>query len=59
MPDATPPLLQRLARLAWIGDGFEGSAARARLMLQEAAVVALCLLPLALSCMLGPESYAR
>lgn len=53
------PPSHRLARLAWVGDGFEGGAARARLMLREAAVVVLCLLPLALSCILGPEVYAR
>ena len=51
--------LTRLARLAWVGDGFEGTAARSRLMLKEAAIVALCLLPLALSRLMGPELYAR
>lgn len=49
----------RLLRLAWVDDGLEGSVARRRLMLREAAIVGLCLLPLALSRVLGRESYAR
>lgn len=48
----------RLLRLAYVGsEGLQGRAAP--LLLREAAAVAFCLLPLALSRLLGMQAYTR